>query len=322
MDPASGVPGRSLGVRCLQPAKSAAVVHRFTSDGEPCTVSLSDSVGPKRRRARKATEAGVWGAWRCMPDLVTRYRAKSAAKRLAAAPMRLMPGAVLNSNPSVTVVIPVLERSSRLTVAEATLRRYTRYTNYGVEVAVGEKPSEVYDRYLRTSETDYWVGVHDDMVFLAGDWLADVLKVMEDDRDLGLVACQRLASRKGVREPHGKIIDLEESLATWLFCVRSSIRERIATSFAFHKEPPSSPSGPRRCYDVGGRLLRDMRGQGMKWTAMPWWFRLKYQHVGSLSWALGFDAPPAYRALKEHQLAEAARRAERIGGSPRSGRRW
>ena len=42
---------------------------------------------------------------------------------------------------------------------------------------------------------------------------------------------------------------------------------------------------------------------------MPWWYRLKFHHLGSLSWALDYDPPPGYRALKEYQLADLDRRA-------------
>ena len=155
-------------------------------------------------------------------------------------PFNLMPARRLRKTPPVTVVVPTRAFSPRVRVVEAALRTYTRYPAYDLQVlAEPETPlHEIYDRLYETAPTPYWITAHDDLLILARDWLADLIAVMEREPDLYLVACQRVPGRDGVREPvAGEIIDAGESLSTWLFCVRTELRDRLGTSFAFSKDP-------------------------------------------------------------------------------------
>jgi hypothetical protein len=168
--------------------------------------------------------------------------------------------------------------------------------------------SEWYDEMFATMQTPYWIGLHEDIIFLGHDWLSDLIVRMEDDPELYLTECEYFPPYPGMAEPvSGEIIDLEESLATWMFCVRTSLRDKIKTSFAFHiAEANGHPR--KRCYDQGGNLLREMRRRGIRYEYMPRWFRMKWQHLGNLSYGLKLGKDPTYLAFKRYQIEDAKRR--------------
>ncbi len=107
-----------------------------------------------------------------------------------------------------------------------------------------------------------------------------------------LVAGEKPFSYENRPEPvGGAVVDIGESLPTWLFCVRSSLRERVSSSFAFAKH--GLPGRPRLlCYDIGGQLLADMRARGVSSGHMPRRFRLKWHHIGDLTWIKDHGAGP------------------------------
>ncbi len=176
--------------------------------------------------------------------------------------------------------------------------------NWGFELVQSEKARahhEWCDWMFRTASTDYWVHVHDDMFFLASDWLGDMIALLERQPRLYLLG-QRTRKILGYREPYGSIIDLDESLVTCLFAVRTSLRDRVTTSFAFWAGERDPVSGRQRCYDEGGRLLADMSAMGLSFLALPWWHLLKWHHFGSLSWGRQFQQTEEYYEFKEYQV--------------------
>jgi hypothetical protein len=151
-------------------------------------------------------------------------------------------------------------------------------------------------------QTEYWVGIHEDIWFLGRDWLTDLVAVMERESDLDLLEGEKFRENPGMAEPvSGEIVDLQESLSTWLFCVRTSLRDRLDSVFQYWVDPEPSPNGRKRLYDIGGKLLRDMRGRDLRFAYMPWWFRLKWHHWMALSWSREVKGNPAYAGLKAYQ---------------------
>jgi hypothetical protein len=169
--------------------------------------------------------------------------------------------------------------------------------------------SEWLDEMFRTVDTPYWFAVDSDMLFLGRDWLADMLSVMERRPDLYLLAAEPREPRLHFVEPvSGEVIDLAEAPSTWLFCVRTSLRDRLQTSFAFHKDGVNPETGNLRCSDTGGKLLADMRANGLRYAYMPAWYRWKYHHFGSLSWGAAAAGDDPQVGWKRFQLDDIERR--------------
>jgi hypothetical protein len=273
--------------------------------------------------------------------LVARYRAKVALKRAAAAGLSLIPTPRLARRPAVTIFITTTQNRYPLQLTIETLVKNTRYDNYEIVVAhmgasdgsveylqsaaqrlplVLRRTSELrpqhewYDEFLATASTEYWVGMHDDIFFLGRDWLLDMISVMEQEHDLYLLGGEYFPPNHGMAEPvSGETIDLEESLSTWLFCVRTSLREHVDTSFEFHKiERSVVEHGRLRCYDVGGKVLADMRTHGLRHASMPRTFRMKWQHIGNLSYWSRLGRDPIYLDFKRFQIADAKRRVLKL----------
>jgi hypothetical protein len=141
------------------------------------------------------------------------------------------------------------------------------------------------DEMMRTVQTKYWFAVDTDILFFGTDWLTDMLTVLENDPELYLLNCEPRPGVEAYIEPVGhETIDMGEAVASWLFGMRTSLRDHIQTSFAFADDDKPSRNGRRLCYDTGGKLLADMRAKGLRYATMPSWFQLKYHHFGSLSW--------------------------------------
>ncbi len=270
-----------------------------------------------------------------------KYRLRVAAKRAACLPLRTRAFGPASGAPSVTLFVSSLNTRFPLELTLRSMVKQTRYPNYSI--VVGENAStdgsaeflsavarqlplrviastapklhsEWLDDLARQVETKYWVAVDSDMLFLGRDWLSDLVRRMEADPSLHLLAAERNAPSRDYREPvSGALIDTGETPSTWLFCVRTSLREKVRSSFAFHKAPPSTPGGNVLCHDTGGRVLHEMRERGLAYAFMPRSFRWKYHHFGSMSWIASCSPPEAVRSLKAYQLSDIRRRLARIG---------
>ena len=275
-----------------------------------------------------------------LANWVVRYKGTLALKRVCGTASRLLRATPGPSAPSVTVFVTSTNNRYPLELTLRTLAACTSYPNYRIVVGDNEStdgaralldriaaelplsvmPGETqpesgwYDQMYRTVESTYWVGLHEDLIFLGRDWLADLVAHMEADPDLWLVEGQRVPPTPGFVEPvSSEVIDLGEQLSTWLFCARTKLRDRLPnTSFAFYKEERGDGSRTQ-AWDVGGKLLRDMTDAGFRYEVMPWWFRLKWHHVGNLSWVEKYDTGNVHQNFKRLQK-EGIRRAVR--------RRW
>jgi hypothetical protein len=241
--------------------------------------------------------------------------------------------------PSVTILITSSNNRFPLELTLRTMLAKTRYRPYRLLVADNESTdgsfewlnsltdripieimhsarpqSEWYDLMFREAETDYWVALHEDLIFTGRDWLDDLIARMEADPELQLLEGEYFEPKLGMAEPvSGEVIDLGESLASWLFCVRTSLRERLPdTSFAFYKGPEPSAAEPRQCYDLGGKLLSDMREAGLKYAWMPRWYRAKWHHVENLTWIRAHPGSGMHAKLKRYQRRDIERRVRRL----------
>ena len=280
-----------------------------------------------------------------MNRTILKYHCTVAAKRLASPWLSTLP--YTDNAPAVTVFISSMNTRDSLELTLRSLTARTAYPNYHIVVgenastdgsaeflreAADEFPltviqsetpklhSQWLDELSRTVVTPYWVAVDSDMLFTAHDWLSELIRVMHSDPELYLLAAERNEPQNGFVEPvSGTIIDTGETHSTWLFCVRTSLREHVDTSFAFHKEELAEPGGRLFCFDTGGRLLREMKRSGLRYTFMPRRYRWKYHHFGALSW-IGSHAPgERLQAFKAAQLFDIKRRLTNMARKRRNG---
>lgn len=260
------------------------------------------------------------------------YSHKIIAKRAAAPLLSLKPRPNPASLPPATVFTSSLNTRDSLELTLRSLSAATRYrqcklwigdngsTDGSVEfldelaAAIPmrlDKRPEARRHYLwldevhQTVDTPYWFAVDSDMLFLARDPLIDMVAVMERHPDVYLVAAEK-------REPEfdhpapvtGEPLDLGEAPSTWLFCVRTSLRDRLQVSFQDGVHSTNEETGKKFCYDTGGKLAHAMRENGLRYHYMPKWFQLSYQHFGGLSWSTKMDVIPdeEYQRAKQRQL--------------------
>ena len=266
---------------------------------------------------------------------IAKYRLRLALKRLGARVLGVIaPSVEGDSLPPVTVLIVSYNTMLATELTLRTLRQHTRYPNYDIWVVengstdgslevlremqeefgytlIESKEAKQHAHWLDYAmqhvETPYWVAVDSDMLFLGQDWLYDIIIRLESDPDLYLVGCEPVPGGVGVEPVGGKIVEAGEHVATWLFGARTSLRDSIPYSFAFYKAGINDATGLERVFDSGGKILAEMRKQGIRYDYMPVSFRTKYYHYGSLSWAFDYNMPERYRELKALQLQDIER---------------
>jgi hypothetical protein len=276
-----------------------------------------------------------------------KYHARIALKTMAASALSCFPSRRLESPPAVTLFISSLNTRYPLELTLKSMLRHTRYPNYRLwigenastdgsleylESLCGALPlrlmrsaeprlhSHWLDEMFQTVETPYWLAVDSDMLFLGSDWLNDILSLLESDPELDLVAAERRDPIPRFTEPvSGEVIHLGEAPSTWLLAVRTSLRERLQSSFAFTVYAQDEETGMKRCYDTGGQLLADMREHGLRYRYMPASFTWKYYHFGSLSWVHTAKGSGEHQQFKRYQLRDIQRRASKTAlGARRS----
>ncbi len=144
---------------------------------------------------------------------------------------------------------------------------------------------EWYNHFAATCSSEYWVGIHEEMIFLSDGWLSDLVGFMEAYPETYVLGGDYFPHFDGSNEPvSGEIVNLRESLSAWIFCVRKGLRDHTSTSFSFYTYSDDAVQ-QTIAYDQGGKLMEDMRRDGLGFACMPDWFTRKWQHVANATWA-------------------------------------
>src|SRR5918992_3900959 len=137
---------------------------------------------------------------------IVKYRLTVAAKRIAGPAAGVLRRPRVSNGSSVTLFLTNRNNRYPLELTIRTMLAKTRYEPFKVVVAdnssmdgsrewlesvsvrapltilQGARPqSEWYDRMFREVGTDYWVALHEDLIFTGSDWLADLIGRMESD---------------------------------------------------------------------------------------------------------------------------------------------
>jgi len=167
------------------------------------------------------------------------------------------------------------------------------------------------DRVAAEVETDYWVAVDSDMLFTSKGWLWDMVRRMEGDSSLFLLAAEPLPCLTSLGLAGGAA--RAEGLSSWLFCVRTKLWPVLGCP-TFQFDEHVDGRGNHTIYDTGARLLQALTRTAYNYGVMPRWFTFKYYHFGNMSWfktAAGGD--DVYRDFKEYQRRDVQRRLKREG---------
>ena len=276
---------------------------------------------------------------------VLRYWLTLSTRKLLSLVLALRPHPDLSAYPPVTLFVINTNNRYPLELTLRSIHKYTSYPNYqiwvadnasdddsrtflekvkdpmGLNVIYGssqKEHGEWLDYAAEHVETPFWVGIDEDMYFLQDGWLTDMMRIMIDNPDLYLLCGE--GSREKWNENHvipntyepvsGAKIDKGEYASTWLFCVRTSLRDRVESSFLFHEEGAREETGNMLCYDTSGKIMAEMREKSVKYDYMPSWFKNKFFHFGNMACAFKMDRKNEHFFLKRYQLQDIKRRLQ------------
>lgn len=259
-----------------------------------------------------------------------KYRAKILFRQLAGGFLPKKSPQSLDSLPQVTLFISSLNTRHSLELTIKSLLKYTSYPNFQLLIAdnasvdgsleyleslqIANVPikliksneaklhSDWLDEVHKTVDTPYWIAVDSDILFFCKDWIVDMVNIMENNPDLYLLNAEKSAACLCPDPLSDEILEMGEHPSTWLFCVRTSLRDHIDSSFKLVNLGRNQETGRIKSYDTGGLLLNTMKEKGLQHGYMPSWFFYKYYHFGSMSWIMKVKTSESHLKFKQHQL--------------------
>ena len=147
--------------------------------------------------------------------------------------------------------------------------------------------------------TDFFVVTHDDMHFVALDWLADIVQPMICDQTIGSVCGETFPVQLNTVEPSGERVDITYGLSTWMWSARRRAVIDHHCDFSFSKRG-TRQNGRIEVWDQGGLWLESMAKAGWRITFEGPIDRMKWQHFENFDWTRE-SGDPNYAKLKQLQ---------------------
>lgn len=171
------------------------------------------------------------------------------------------------------------------------------------------------DEIKQLAITPYWAAVDSDLLFFPRDFFRAAVAELETKPDCWLLQAD---ARPGGAYPEDPETTCPEALGTWLFFVRTGLRDRIDATFLGQPSVEKLPNGkPRYLYECGALVLQAMRAQGLRYETMSKALRCRFYHFGNLSWAGGLaDQSNRFTKMKQYQIRDIKRRLEQHGKIP------
>ncbi len=131
--------------------------------------------------------------------------------------------------------------------------------------------------------TDIFVVTHDDMHFVASDWVADIVLPIVNDQTVGCVCGEAFPIRLNTVEPSGERVDITHGLSTWLWAARRDAVVNHQNDFSFSKRGVAS-EGRIEVWDQGGMWLESLKDAGWRVVFESKVERRTWQHFENFDW--------------------------------------
>jgi len=147
--------------------------------------------------------------------------------------------------------------------------------------------------------TDIFVVTHDDMHFVASDWVADLVLPIVSDQTVGCVCGEAFPIRLDTVEPSGERVDITHGLSTWLWAARRAAVMNHCNDFSFSKRG-AVRNGCIEVWDQGGIWLESLTTAGWRVVFESKAERRKWQHFENFDWTRE-SGDEGYGRLKQVQ---------------------
>jgi hypothetical protein len=131
--------------------------------------------------------------------------------------------------------------------------------------------------------TDIFVVTHDDMHFVASDWLADIVLPIVHDQAVGCVCGEAFPVQLDTVEPSDERVDITHGLSTWLWAARRDAVMNHCNDFSFSKRGVVH-DGRIEVWDQGGVWLNSLKAAGWRVVFEGEAERWKWQHFENFDW--------------------------------------
>jgi hypothetical protein len=131
--------------------------------------------------------------------------------------------------------------------------------------------------------TDVFVVTHDDMHFVASDWVADLVLPIVSDQTIACVCGEAFPIRLDTVEPNGERVDITHGLSTWLWAARRDAVSDHHNDFSFSKLGVAY-EGRIEVWDQGGVWLESLKTAGWRVVFESEVERRRWQHFENFDW--------------------------------------
>jgi hypothetical protein len=157
--------------------------------------------------------------------------------------------------------------------------------------------SEWLDRWLARCDAEFAVFADNDVEFLGGGWLRDLVgtAILTGAALVYADLCPEYPEFV-LRHRGGEVVRMPARPGPWLMLVHVPQVTALGLSFAYHEEPLADTT---LVCDVGTKFFQGLQARGLRCVQMSDDYRAKYHHYGGMSWPLmarkiGVDAGPLW----------------------------
>ena len=169
-----------------------------------------------------------------------------------------------------------------------------------ISVVTASRTQPEWYRWICTHvATDFFVVTHDDLHFVALDWLTDLVQPMISDQTIACVCGEEFPVRLNTVEPGGERVDITFGLSTWIWAARRDAVKNNVCDFSFSKRGVGS-GGRMEVWDQGGLWLESLELAGWRIAFESLNDRLKWQHFENFDWTREIG-DQNYAKLKQQQ---------------------
>lgn len=163
---------------------------------------------------------------------------------------------------------------------------------------------------LQKCDTKYLFFIDSDILFFGNDLISQCVDYMEKHPECMIFSSDDRYENLDRVDPH---TFHEAAIASWFFCVRTELREKVSQSFLIrypHEQP--MVNGMKIVSDTGAKVLKEMKKLNLEMHILPWTLRQQFYHFGNLSWLYMVQEKNRWTAMKHYQVQDLKKRAHRL----------